>query len=137
MSYLYQPVCGYSEFRDLFRNFDRLDDFTYDRLHQIYEYLTECAESTGRPLEVDVIAICCEDWDEILGVMIDSIADVRELVQDYGTRLMQHFTDAEVNQLYRWMSDNAGVEVGETFTIDLDEFRDIDLDDVFSIEETA
>ena len=48
-----------SDFRDAFAPI-RPDNFTYEGLGALYEYLEELSEDTGEDIELDVIAICCD-----------------------------------------------------------------------------
>ena len=48
-----------SDFRDAFQAI-RPDNFTYEGLGALYEYLEELSEDTGEDIELDVIAICCD-----------------------------------------------------------------------------
>ena len=48
-----------SDFRDAFASI-RPDNFTYEGLGALYEYLEELSEDTGEDIELDVIAICCD-----------------------------------------------------------------------------
>ena len=36
------------------------DDFSYDALEALYTYLDDLSDDIGEPLELDVIAICCD-----------------------------------------------------------------------------
>ena len=47
------------EFRRAFETI-RPDNFTYEGLGALYEYLEELSEGTGEDIELDVIAICCD-----------------------------------------------------------------------------
>lgn len=38
----------------------RPDNFSWEALDALYEYLTDLEESTGEQIELDVIALCCE-----------------------------------------------------------------------------
>ena len=38
----------------------RPDDFSYDALEALYTYLDDVSDDIGEPLELDVIAICCD-----------------------------------------------------------------------------
>ena len=88
------------EFRRAFETI-RPDNFTYEGLGALYEYLEELSEDTGEDIELDVIAICCdyteysedeareefdidvdvEDWqDEVLGAIASG--DDFVIVQD-------------------------------------------------------
>jgi hypothetical protein len=53
---------NFSAFVDAFHAFDRYDQFGYEALKVIFEYLEEYEDSTGAEIELDVIAICC-DYD--------------------------------------------------------------------------
>ena len=57
--YLYEKY-AYSLFEARFKDYGRLDNFSYQGLRALYEFLIDIAESTGEPIEVDVIALCCE-----------------------------------------------------------------------------
>lgn len=58
--------CG---FRDAFRAYERMDNFSYEGAQALFEYLEQYEEDTGEELELDVIALCCDyteaSWDEI------------------------------------------------------------------------
>lgn len=49
-----------SDFRDSFRAAGRKDQFSYDGLRVIFDYLEELESDLGEPVELDVIAICCD-----------------------------------------------------------------------------
>jgi Zn finger protein HypA/HybF involved in hydrogenase expression len=49
-----------SDFHNAFNQMDRDTQFSYEALNLIYEYLEQYEEDTGEPIELDVIAICCE-----------------------------------------------------------------------------
>ena len=50
------------DFIEAFTNL-RPDNFSYTSLKALFEYYEECEEGSGVPMELDVIAICC-DWGE-------------------------------------------------------------------------
>jgi len=47
---------------DFRRAFEQLrpDNFTYQGLNALYDYLTDFEDGTGEEVELDVIGICCE-----------------------------------------------------------------------------
>ena len=49
-----------SDFTSAFHKMDRGNNFTYEGLIALYDYLEEYEDSTGEQIELDVIAICCE-----------------------------------------------------------------------------
>ena len=57
---------------DFHRAFEQLrpDNFSYEALDVLFEYFEELESDTGQPIELDVIAICCDfvelDCDEII-----------------------------------------------------------------------
>lgn len=64
-----KQTINFSDFVDAFRAYDRYDQFGYQALMVIFEYLEEMEESTGEELELDVVSICCEyatdNWMDI------------------------------------------------------------------------
>jgi len=64
------------DFERAFKNFER-DNFSYDGLKALFEYLEEYEEGTGEEVELDVIALCCEYME------YDSL---KEYNDDYGTK---------------------------------------------------
>ena len=67
----------YREFADAFRSSDTYrNNFSYDGLFALFDYLEELEESTGEEMEFDMVGIAC-DFTEYA-----SIAEFRE---DYGS----------------------------------------------------
>jgi hypothetical protein len=50
------------DFREAFRTL-RPENFSYDGLAALFDYLEELSEDMGEHIELDVISICC-DWTE-------------------------------------------------------------------------
>lgn len=53
---LYQTIDTASQFRDQFHRYGRADQFSYEALGLLFNYLDDC----GSDVELDVISICCE-----------------------------------------------------------------------------
>jgi len=49
-----------SQFIDEFRAHGRQDQFSYNALVALFQHMEEMEEQTGEPLQLDVIALCCE-----------------------------------------------------------------------------
>jgi len=49
-----------SDFIDAFKDYNREDNFSYDGLCALYDFLEDFGEDTGREVDLDVIALCCE-----------------------------------------------------------------------------
>ena len=63
------------QFRDAFHKMERGEQFSYDGLSALYDYLEQLEDDIGEEIELDVIALCCEYAE------YDSLAEFRE---DYG-----------------------------------------------------
>ena len=85
------------DFKRAFADAGRKDQFSYDGLKALFEYLEQLEQDTGEELELDVIALCCdysEDTPEAIaanysidieGMDEDEIVDaVREYLMDNG-----------------------------------------------------
>ena len=73
----------FSEFCDYFRKI-RPDNFSYQGLRVLFDYLEEIDNSCGEESELDVIGLCCDfaesDWKTI-AAEYDSLSDCRDKVQ--------------------------------------------------------
>ena len=58
-----------SEFIEAFRRCNRYEQFGYDALCSLFDYLEQFEEDTGEEMELDVIALCCD-------YSVDSVADI-------------------------------------------------------------
>ena len=74
-----------SSFIDAFKQSSRKDQFSYDALEAIYEYLEDYSQDSGEDVELDIVAICCE-WSEM---------SWQDVVQSYGLDLSHCDTDEE------------------------------------------
>ena len=80
-----KQTINFNDFIDAFRRMDRYDQFGYEALQVLFEYLESYEEDTGEELELDVIALCC-----------DYSADtVDEVASNYGIDLSDCETDEE------------------------------------------
>ena len=78
-----------NDFIDRFRAFDRYDNFGYEGLKALFEYLEEYEDSTGEQIELDVIALCCdytfyeslEEFQSEYGDDYQSIEDIENYTQ--------------------------------------------------------
>lgn len=50
------------QFREAFRSYKR-ENFSYEGLEVLFNYLEKYSDSTGEPVKLDVIALCC-DYEE-------------------------------------------------------------------------
>lgn len=85
---MYQSV-SFSSFVDAFKGL-RPENFSYDGLSILFDYLEDYEDQTGETIELDVIAICCDyveySWGDVAreySIRINEDDDVKETVLSY------------------------------------------------------
>ena len=94
-----QTIDNASQFRDQFHQCGRGDQFSYEALGLLFDYLNDC----GSDVELDVVAICCEfaeDTPESIAESFD--VDIADLNEDEAKQAVMDY-----------LCDNTSV-VGET-----------------------
>ena len=68
-----------SSFIDAFKQSSRKDQFSYDALEAIFEYMEDYPNDTGENVELDIVGICC-DWAEEgwEGIAKDYVVDLSD-----------------------------------------------------------
>jgi hypothetical protein len=101
---------GLSDFRTAFHNMGRKDQFSYEALELIFDYIEEYESDTGETQELDVIGICCE-WNE---------STPAEIIDQYDTDInTEGMDDDEIAAaVYEWLSDET-IVAGTTSAGDL------------------
>ncbi len=56
---MYKTI-NFHDFQNAFQNCNRANQFSYEALRALFDYLEELELDTGVPMELDVIALCCE-----------------------------------------------------------------------------
>jgi hypothetical protein len=86
-----------SDFRDAFSRAGRGEQFSYEALELIYDYIEEYESSTGEEIELDVIALCCE-WSE---------STPAEIIDQYDTDIETDGLDDDeiAAAVYDWLND--------------------------------
>lgn len=87
-----KTTVGFCEFTDRF-NAIRPDNFSYDGLKALYDWMEEYEESTDTEIELDVIALCC-DFSEYT---------LEELQGDYGDYENEKWED--MDEAAEWLND--------------------------------
>jgi len=85
---------------------DRGNQFSYEALNLIYEHLEQYEQDSGEPVELDVIAICCE-YSEM---------SYTDIIGYYDTDITESDANTEEEQIAYikdWLSDNTMV-IGES-----------------------
>lgn len=106
-------------FIDMFRKYNRIDNFTYKGLRELFSYLDSLADDMQEPIELDVIGLCCEfyegnaqdivnDYKSELEDMLnddyyegDTDAIVSEYLQDNGVLISEYDVNGVKHFLYR------------------------------------
>lgn len=98
---IYQTINNASQFRDAFHQAGRGNQFSYEALGLIFDYLEDC----GSDVELDVIAICCEFVEE----------DWKDIVSYYSIRGFDacEDEDSKISAVIKHLQDNTAF-VGET-----------------------
>jgi hypothetical protein len=102
---MYKAIDTASQFRDEFLASNRADQFSYEALGMLFDYLEE-ADSN---YELDIVAICCEYAEETVGdIAINYSIDLSELDPEAGDY------EEQCRQIvYDYLSDRTSV-VGDT-----------------------
>jgi hypothetical protein len=91
------------QFRDAFAQANRQNQFSYEGLEVLFDYLEELSDSIGEPYELDVIALCCDYAEE-------SAADIAE-----GYNIDLDGTDPDdIEEVVKAYLEDQGVFVGQT-----------------------
>lgn len=94
------------DFERAFVDAGRKDQFSYEALGLLFDYLEEYEESTGQEIELDVIALCCEYYED----SAKSIAD------NYSIAYDENVYEDELREIVReYLEENTQL-VGETAT---------------------
>ena len=90
------------QFRDAFRVYGRNDQFSYKGLECLFDYLEQYSEDTGEPFELDVVALCCDYYEE----------DAQDIAKNYNIDI-DGMDDEEVcNTVRDYLNENT-IIVGE------------------------
>ena len=90
-----------SDFRDAFKRCGRGDQFSYQALELIFDYIEEYEQETGEQIELDPVGICCE-WCE---------STPEEIIEQYDTDInAEGMTEDELAAaVYEWLNDETQV----------------------------
>ena len=85
---------GWGDFTNAFERMGRGEQFSYDGLEVLYDYLTELEDSSGEEIELDVIGLCC-DYAEGTAEEIanDYDIDIEDLDEDEAWVAVMEYLD--------------------------------------------
>ena len=95
-----KQTVNFSTFVDAFRSYDRYDQFGYDALEVLFNYMEQLEEDCDEELELDVIALCCD-------YSVDSPDDIAKQysIDLYGCEDDQDKLDTVTD----WLNDRTSV----------------------------
>ena len=97
---IYQTIDNASQFREAFHHAHRKDQFSYDALGLIFDYLSDC----GSDVELDVVAICCEFTENV----------PLEIAKDHSLYIDESMSESDIRDLVGEFLNNETSIVGET-----------------------
>jgi len=98
-----KTTIDFNDFRDTFRAYDRIDNFTREGLELLFGYLEQYEDETGQEIELDVIALCCDYTEDTL----------ENIAENYGIDLDGVDDDDTAQAVMDYLCDNTTV-VGQT-----------------------
>jgi hypothetical protein len=93
------------DFERAFVDAGRKDQFSYEALGLLYDYLEEYEESTGEEIELDVIALCCEYTED----------NPDDIIANYSIDVEGLDDDEKIEAARDYLIENTQL-VGETAT---------------------
>ena len=97
-----QSINSVHQFREAFRLAGRMDQFSYEGLEVLFDYLDELSEDIGEPIELDVIALCCDYYESSVEELIDNYSiDLSEVDEDDP--------DSIIEVVREYLEDNTSV----------------------------
>ena len=90
------------DFREAFRTMGRAEQFSYEGLEVLFDYLEQYEEDTGEELELDVVALCCDFYEDT----VESIA------ANYSIDLTDCEDEDEQAEMVREYLEDNGAFVG-------------------------
>lgn len=95
-----------SDFHRAFKRMGRSEQFSREARAMLFEHLESYSEDSGEPLQLDVIALCCDFYE----------SDAAELAQSYSEcPQSSDFTDSDewLDAIEEWLEGETSV-VGRT-----------------------
>lgn len=92
----------FCDFQDAFHRMNRADAFTYEGKRVLFDYIEECSEG-GEPIELDVIALCCEYQESDAASIASEYDDAPQLADSDGDE------DAHAEAVEAWLQEKTSV----------------------------
>lgn len=103
------------DFREAFRTMGHNDNFSYEGIELLFEYLEQYEDSTGQELELDVIAICCDFYEMDPTTINDEYSLDLDLSDMYEAEAAEAVAEALNDQTSVVGTTSAGTVVFQAF----------------------
>ncbi len=102
-----------SQFRDAFREMGRQNNFSYEGMEILFNYLEEYSECTEEPIELDVIALCCDYSEDSVDDIISNYSIDVDLDSCLDAQDQDEVEDIKREAVREYLNDNT-IVCGET-----------------------
>lgn len=83
------------EFERAFADAGRKDNFTYEGLGLLFDYLEQYEEETGQEIELDVVAICCDYSEDTIEDIANNYGiDLVDVDEEYQAEFVRNYLEA-------------------------------------------
>jgi hypothetical protein len=90
-------------FRDAFKRMNRENQFSYEGLGILFDFLEDCERDCGEEYELDVIALCCDFAEQ----------HYSDIAEAYGIELSPEDTEQEHIQQVKDFIETESILVGQ------------------------
>ena len=97
-----KTIVSLYDFREAFRTMGRAEQFSYEGLEILFDYLEQYEDDTGEELELDVVALCCDFYEDT----------VAEIARNYSIDLIECEDEDEQAEVVREYLEDNGAFVG-------------------------
>ena len=94
-----KTTVNFYDFLHAFNNAGRSNQFSYEGLEILFNYLEQLGDDIGEEIELDVIALCCEYAE----------ATPEEIAKDYGYALEGDDEEERRDNMIEWLNDQTMV----------------------------
>ena len=98
-----KQTVDFQTFRDTFRAYDRMDNFSREGMEVLFDYLEQYEQDSGEELELDVIALCCDFGEDT----------AEGIIQNYSIDIEGMDDDEQIEAVREYLENN-GALIGET-----------------------
>lgn len=91
-----KQTINFYDFERAFVDCDRRDNFSYQGLRVLFDYLEELEDSLGEQIELDVIGLCC-DFEELRP---------EDIAANYG---LEQYEGFNADDVYEFLEENTAV----------------------------